>query len=92
MRTEEEMRIALSGLEKTDILATHESPYHLMSTNRAHSGFLAISDYIMREHVPLHIFGHHHIDHIEQKGVTKEVCIYGCSLITTDPFSVRKIL
>lgn len=92
MRTEEEVREALSHIEDTDILISHESPYHLLNPNRSHAGFQAISDFLDEKRPPLHIFGHHHIDHEEIRNSTREVCVYGCAVITTDPYSVKKIL
>ena len=92
MRTEEEVRDVLSGVGGTDILISHESPYHLLGTGVAHSGFSAISDFIAKERVPMHIFGHHHIDYSEVRGSTREICVYGCSVITTRHARVKKIL
>lgn len=92
MRTEEEMEDVLKNLKKTDVLVSHESPYHLLNPNKAHSGFQAITDFLTEREVPLHIFGHHHIDHEEVVGRTREVCVYGCSLIRTEPFETQKLL
>ena len=91
MRTEEEVRKTLSYIEDTDILISHESPYHLLNQNRSHAGFQAISDFLDEKKPLLHIFGHHHIDNEEIRNSTREVCVYGCTVITTDPYSVKKI-
>ena len=92
MRTEEEVREALSHIGDTDILISHESPYHLLNPNRSHAGFQAISDFLDEKKPLLHVFGHHHIDHEEIRNSTREVCVYGCEVITTAPYSVTKIL
>ena len=92
MRTEEEMEKALEGVGETDILISHDSPYHLMGTNWSHGGFAAITDFIDREKPALHIFGHHHTDHEEIVRGTREICVYGCALITTSPFEIQKLM
>lgn len=91
MRTEEEMEEVLRGIEKTDILATHDSPFHLMQTNRSHSGFQAISDFIEKEKPAIHVFGHHHEQCIKKIGGTAELCVYQCALLQTNPLMVRRI-
>lgn len=88
MRSEEEVANALRSLGAVDILVSHESPYHLLNKNFAHGGFQAITDYLRQYDVPLHIFGHHHINYDEVVDGTREVCVYGCSAVKTRPFSV----
>ena len=91
MRTEEELGKAIEKIGETDILVSHESPHYLMSKNFAHCGYTAITDFLEKGDVPLHIFGHHHKDFEKVVGKTLEVCVYGCSVITTEPFAVKKI-
>ena len=91
MRTEEEIGKVLDGLGEVDILVTHESPYHLMSQNTAHSGFMAITDYLSKNNVPLHIFGHHHDNYEEVIKGTREVCVYGCAMVRTMPFDMMTL-
>ena len=50
MRTEKEIEEQLNKIGYVDILISHESPYHLMSNNTSHSGFEAITDYILEKH------------------------------------------
>lgn len=91
MRTEEEIGKVLDGLGEVDILVTHESPYHLMSQNTAHGGYMAITDYLAKNDVPLHIFGHHHENYEEVIEGTREVCVYGCAMVQTMPFGMMTL-
>jgi len=90
MRTQEEVYAATEKLGETDILISHESPYHLLNTNTSHSGFQAISDYVAEKKPKLHLFGHHHIREERMIGETKEVCIYQCAILSPD--GIRYIL
>ncbi len=67
-------------LKKTgsvDILVTHESPFHLMSTRPVHSGYRAITRYISKNAPALHIFGHHHWPCSQMVQDTNCICVYG---------------
>lgn len=90
MRTQEQAYDAIRKLGDTDILVTHESPYHLINTNSSHSGFQAITDYIEEKKPKLHIFGHHHIQEETQLGETREICVYKCAILSPD--GVRQII
>lgn len=92
MRTEKEMEEIANKLGRSDILVSHESPYHFMSETRSHGGFKAISDYISRIQPQLHIFGHHHDRFEGTYEKTKEICIYKCAIISTSPFSIKYVL
>ena len=90
MRTNEEMEEKLKELGRVDILISHESPYHLMSSNSTHGGFQAISDYLFSAKPFLHVFGHHHEPYENRFGNTREVCVYRCAEIYV-PYYVRWI-
>ena len=92
MRTEAEIAEKLEKISDTDILVSHESPYHFLSPNRAHAGFQAISDFLTEKKPGLHIFGHHHIDYIGMFHETKEICVYGAAIISTAPSTIEKIV
>ena len=76
MRTEDEVREVLSGIGNTDILVSHESPYHLMNPNKTHGGFLAISDFLKEKKPKVHLFGHHHEPYEEMRDDVYEICVY----------------
>ena len=92
MRTEDEVVGVLRNIGDTDILISHESPYHLLNKNPAHSGYLAIADFLKEKDVPIHLFGHHHIAYSETVGSAHEICVYGCAIVCTNPFKVRHIV
>jgi len=91
MRTEEEIEAVAGLLPSCDILISHESPLNLLSTNRSHSGFQAISSYIKRANPAIHIFGHHHWQYDDIADGTAEVCVYKAAILETDPYSIRHV-
>lgn len=92
MRTENEIENIFKTLNKTDILLSHEAPYHLLSENQTHCGFQAITDFILKNQPKLHIFGHHHTREEKILGNTKEICIYQCAIIQINPFDIKYVL
>ena len=84
MRTEKEIEEQLNKIGYVDILISHESPYHLMSNNTSHSGFEAITDYILEKHPYMHIFGHHHWQEETVLSDTLEYCIYKVAIVSSD--------
>ena len=84
MRTEDEAQDILSGLDAVDIFVSHDSPYHLMSTNTSHGGFQAITDYLKRVKPAVHIFGHHHWREDMVVNDIREICIYKAAIVTPD--------
>ena len=88
MRTEEEMSDVLSGIGLTDILVSHEAPYHLLGSSRTHGGFQAISDFLSEKKPQVHLFGHYHYPEETWHEGTKEVCIYHCATVSTRPFTI----
>lgn len=81
MRDEQEAKEILQSLGKTDILVSHESPFQMMNTNRSHSGFQAITDFLKEKRPKMHIFGHHHCRHEETVNGIREICVYKAALI-----------
>lgn len=84
MRSEEEVENVLSNLGDVDILISHESPYHFMSTNTSHSGYQAITKYLATHPTQVHFFGHHHWREVGIQAGVREYGIYKVALYTTD--------
>lgn len=89
MRTEEEMEEVMKKLGGTDILVSHESPYHLIYQNQSHGGFRAITKFIKEKEPQIHLFGHYHEPMEKTLYQTEEICVYGYAMVTTNPFRIR---
>ena len=92
MRSEDEVQEALDRTGRTDILISHEAPWHFLEADSTHRGYKAITRFIEREEPAMHIFGHYHTREDRIRGNTREICVYRCCLISTMPYSNRGIL
>lgn len=82
MMTHSESIILDSNMEEADILVSHDRAYIRDSGDMAHDGLKGITDYIYRNHVPLHIHGHLHEEFEEiLKNGTKSICLYKIKLL-----------
>lgn len=78
---EESIEIA-NTMESADILITHDKPFTNGKEWDAHSGMKGITEYIYKNHIPLHIHGHLHEESEEiLKNGTKTICLYKVKLM-----------
>lgn len=92
MYTQEEAEELLKDAPVSDIFVSHDSSFEALATNPAHCGFKAISDYLYRHSVPLHIHGHlHDPQQYSLKNGTSCICIYKAAIIETNPIKVIQI-
>ena len=74
------------NLEQTmttsDILISHDRAYVYDKHDNVHDGLKGLTDYIYRNHIPLHIHGHLHEEFEETlKNGTKSICLYKMKLL-----------
>ena len=74
MRSEDEVQEALDRTGRTDILISHEAPWHFLEADSTHRGYKAITRFIEREEPAMHIFGHYHTREDRIRGNTREIC------------------
>lgn len=78
---EESLEIA-NKMETADIFISHDKPFIDDNHNPAHDGLKGVTEYIYRNHIPLHIHGHIHIPNEEiLKNGTKSICLYNINLL-----------
>lgn len=78
---EESIKIANKMLN-ADILISHDRPYIKDQYGKSHDGLKGVTEYIYKNHVPLHIHGHIHEESEETlKNGTKSICLYGVKLL-----------
>lgn len=77
MLTQEECLELEQNMDKADILISHDKAYVYDRHDNVHDGLKGITDYIYRNHIPLHIHGHLHEEYEETlKNGTKSICLY----------------
>ena len=82
MLTQEECIALEKNMEKADILVSHDKAYTYDRHDNIHDGLKGITDYIYRNHIPLHIHGHLHNEYEETlKNGTKSICLYQIKLL-----------
>ena len=99
MRTQEEAARLLTEAPPCDIFLSHDSGYGWIGDkkDKAHSGFKAVDNYIIKRRPKLHLFGHHHIcaqlyirpgvfrtarrSQGRLPNATHSVCVYGAVLV-----------
>ena len=84
--TDKESKRIAREIPKADILISHDSPKYLYGKdNYAHSGLQGITDYLVKNKVPLNIHGHHHKSSVERlrNGTVCKGC-YGIEIIETN--------
>ena len=78
---EESIEIA-NNMEVADILVSHDKPFTEKQYGDAHDGLKGITQYIYKNHIPLHIHGHLHEESEEiLKNGTKSIGVYKVKLI-----------
>lgn len=78
---EESIKIA-DEMQEADILVSHDRPYIKKQHEESHDGLKGITEYIYKNHIPLHIHGHIHEESEEiLKNGTKSICLYGVKLL-----------
>lgn len=78
---EESIKIA-DEIQEADILVSHDRPYIKEQYGESHDGLKGITEYIYKNHVPIHIHGHIHEESEEiLKNGTKSICLYGVKLL-----------
>lgn len=82
MLTQEECLELEQNMKSADILVSHDKAYIYDRHDNVHDGLKGITDYIYRNHIPLHIHGHLH-EQFEEilKNGTKSICLYQIKLM-----------
>lgn len=82
MLTQEECIELEQNMQAADILISHDKAYIYDRHDNVHDGLKGITDYIYRNHIPLHIHGHLHEEYEETlKNGTKSICLYQIKLL-----------
>lgn len=91
MMTQEEA--SCLSIPAADILISHESGYYYVDPviDQCHKGFLAISEYIIKQRPKYNLFGHHHKNIQFQKQDTMCYCIYGCSVFDSTTGNIKNV-
>lgn len=78
---EESIEIA-NKMEKADILVSHDKPFTEKEYGDAHDGLKGITEYIYKNHIPIHIHGHLHEENEKLlKNGTQSKCLYKIKLM-----------
>lgn len=78
---EESIDIACK-METADILVSHDKPYTKKQYGDAHDGLKGVTEYIYKNHIPLHIHGHLHEESEDiLKNGTKTICLYKAKIL-----------
>lgn len=80
--THEESIDIANKIKEADIFVSHDKPFTEDNHNFAHDGLKGVTEYIYKNHIPLHIHGHLH-EESEQilKNGTKSVCLYKAKMM-----------
>ena len=82
MQTHEESIELSEQMESADILISHDKAYIFDRHDNVHDGLKGITNYIYKNHIPLHIHGHLHEEFEEiLKNGTKSICLYQIKLL-----------
>ena len=78
---EESIKLA-QNMKSADILVSHDKAYIYDRHDKVHDGLKGITDYIYKNHIPIHIHGHLHEEYEEiLKNGTKSLCLYQIKLM-----------
>lgn len=70
------------SMQGADILISHDKAFTKKKYGDAHDGLKGITQYIYKNHIPLHIHGHIHEESEEKlKNGTKSMCLYKAKCI-----------
>lgn len=82
MQTQEECLQLVENMDSADILISHDKAYIYDKNDNVHDGLKGITEYIYKNHIPLHIHGHLHEEFEEiLKNGTKSICLYQIKLL-----------
>lgn len=82
MQTQEECLELVQNMESADILISHDKAYVFDKNDNVHDGLKGITEYIYKNHIPLHIHGHLHEEYEEiLKNGTKSICLFQIKLL-----------
>ena len=82
MMSQEDSLNLEQNMPASDILISHDRAYVYDKHDNVHDGLKGITDYIYRNHIPLHIHGHLHEEFEETlKNGTKSICLYKIKLL-----------
>ena len=82
MYTHEESIELANKMESADILVSHDKPFTKSDYGESHDGLKGVTEYIYKNHIPLHVHGHLHEESEEiLKNGTKSICLYGVKLL-----------
>ena len=82
MITQEECSDLANNMDSADILVSHDKAYIFDRNDNVHDGLRGITEYIYKNHIPLHIHGHLH-EEMEEilKNGTKSIGVYQIKLM-----------
>ncbi|MCR5147185.1 MAG: metallophosphoesterase [Clostridia bacterium] len=82
MITQEECSDLANNMDSADILVSHDKAYIFDRNDNVHDGLRGITEYIYKNHIPLHIHGHLHEEMEEAlKNGTKSIGVYQIKLM-----------
>lgn len=82
MITQEECSDLAKNMNSADILVSHDKAYVFDRNDNVHDGLRGITEYIYKNHIPLHIHGHLHEEMEETlKNGTKSIDVYQIKLM-----------
>lgn len=82
MQTQEECMALVENMENADILISHDKAYIWDREDNVHDGLKGITEYLYKNHIPLHIHGHLHYEFEEiLKNGTKSIGLYQIKLL-----------
>ena len=82
MITQEECSDLAKNMNSADILVSHDKAYVFDRNDNVHDGLRGITEYIYKNHIPLHIHGHLHEEMEETlKNGTKSIGVYQIKLM-----------
>ena len=82
MMTQEECSDLAKNMDSADILVSHDKAYIFDKNDNVHDGLKGITEYIYKNHIPLHIHGHLHEEMEETlKNGTKSIGVYQIKLM-----------
>ena len=91
MISQEDAIDIMADMPHADILLCHDGPYHLFTENKAHEGFVGVTDYIEKQKPSLVLFGHHHESYEGYLGQTKTICVFRCAMVNTHTGEISQI-
>lgn len=81
--TDDESCQIASSMQAADILISHDCPKHQHGrSNFAHSGLQGITEYCIKNSIPVHLYGHHHVNkETYMTNGTRSICTHRIQLL-----------